>query len=408
LYFSPYWPERASSAGELRALHIARGLQEFGEVEIAVVYAEGQDHERAERPDIEFNVVCRLPVRSHPNVGFGQKLRWALDPRAAYPHGQGVDESALRQVTRIAEQFDILWFCKVRTANMIPRWSWPRSVLDIDDVPSTYAQSVWKTERGMRKRLLTAKRIFGWRRRDKLLGERFTVLGVCSETDKRYLQNLGVKAPLHVIPNGFERPAIVPMRKLATPPRIGFIGAFDHGHPNLDGIQWFASQCWPRIKHEVPDLRLRLLGRDSDGPLKPEGPDIDGLGWVDNAADEIATWSASVVPIRVGGGTRGKIVHAFSLKCPVVSTALGAYGYDVVDGREAFLADSAEDFASACVRAIRQPVEATMMAEKAWQQFQDRWTWDAIRPRVRAAAEECLFLNADPSAVKHGQDRQLR
>jgi glycosyltransferase involved in cell wall biosynthesis len=390
LYFSPYWPEQVASAGELRAMHVARGLQEIGELEMVVVY----DHERADRPDTEFKVVCSVPVRPRPSVSFGQKLRWALNPRTAYPHGQGVDDDATRRVLRIAEEFDMLWFCMLRTANMFPRWSWPRSVLDIDNVPSTYEQSVWKTERGLRNRLLAAKRIFGWRRRDKLLGERFTALGVCSETDKCYLQNLGVKAPLYVIPNGFERPAVPPIRQVATPPRIGFIGVFDQWHPNLGGIRWFASQCWPRIKHEVPDARLRLLGRDSDGPLKPEGPEIDGLGWLDNAADEIATWSASVVPICVGAGTRGKIAHAFSLKCPVVSTALGACGYDVTDGREVFLADSAKDFANACVRAIRQPAQAAIMAEKAWQLFQDRWTWHTIRPSIWAAAEHCLRLNA--------------
>src|ERR1700756_1910393 len=77
LYFSPYWPEQAASAGELRALHIARALRVFGEVEMAVVH----DHERAQGPGIEFKVVCSLPVQSRPNAGFGQKLRWVLSPR---------------------------------------------------------------------------------------------------------------------------------------------------------------------------------------------------------------------------------------------------------------------------------------------------------------------------------------
>jgi glycosyltransferase involved in cell wall biosynthesis len=394
LYFSPYCPQAATSAGELRALHIARGLQEIGEVEVAVVDVEGRNQERAERGDFEFRVACSLSVQGRPNVGFGQKVRWALNPRTAYPHGAGVDENAMRVVQCIAEHFDLLWFCKLRTANMFPRWSWPRSVADIDDVPSTYQQSVWKIERELRKRLLTAKRIFAWRRREKLLGERFTVLGVCSETDKRYLKNLGVITPLYVIPNGFERPTKAPIRKLATPARIGFIGIFDHW-PNLDGIRWFVTQCWPRIKGEVADTRLRIVGRYTDGPLKPKGPEIDGLGWLDDPADEIATWSAMVVPIHVGAGTRGKIAHAFSLKCPVVSTALGAYGYDVVDGVEVFLADSAEGFANACVRAIRQPAEVAVMAEKAWQVFQDKWTWEAIRPRIWAAAEECMRRSTD-------------
>jgi glycosyltransferase involved in cell wall biosynthesis len=280
---------------------------------------------------------------------------------------------------------------------MFPRWAWSRSVADIDDVPSTYERAARDTEPDWHKRLLTSVRIASWRRREQLLGERFTVLATCSENDQRYLRSLGVTAPIHVIPNGFERPTEPPTRCLAIPPRLGFIGIFDY-EPNLDGIRWFARECWPLVKRDVPDARLRLVGRLSDGPLKPSGPDIDALGWVDDADGEMSTWSAMIVPIRLGAGTRGKIAHAFSQKCPVVSTTLGAYGYDAVNGREMFLADSPADFAAACVRTIRAPSEAAAVAERAWQDFLERWAWDAIRPRVWAAAEECLRLSRSGSA----------
>jgi glycosyltransferase involved in cell wall biosynthesis len=97
-----------------------------------------------------------------------------------------------------------------------------------------------------------------------------------------------------------------------------------------------------------------------------------------------------VVPIRLGAGTRGKIAHALSLKCPVVSTRLGAHGYQFTNGREAYLADSAKEFADACVQAIRQPAEAAAMAERAWQLFLDQWTWEAIKPSIWAAVDDCL------------------
>jgi glycosyltransferase involved in cell wall biosynthesis len=370
-------------------LHIGRALQACGAVEVVVVDAEGGGDEWAELSDKEFNVAYGLPVHQRPKRGLGSKLRWSLDPRMNYPHGLGVDDEALERVLASASRSDVIFFCKLRTPNMFPRWAWARSVADVDDVPSTYMQSVLRTETGLRRRLRAVRQYWSWRRRDQLLGERFSVLGVCSETDKRYLQSLGVKAPLHVIPNGFERSLAEPHRNPAVPPRIGFVGILDY-EPNLAGIRWFAQQCWPRIKQAVPDARLRLMGRHSDGTLKPAGPDIDGLGWVADAADEIATWSAMVVPIHLGAGTRGKIAHAFSLKCPVVSTSLGAYGFEVVHGRELFLADSAETFAKACITVMRQPADAALVAERAWQQFLERWTWDAIRPRIWAAVEDCL------------------
>ena len=76
------------------------------------------------------------------------------------------------------------------------------------------------------------------------------------------------------------------------------------------------------------------LAKIPTGRLKPNAPDVDALGYVADAASEMATWSAMIIPVRLGGGTRVKIADAFSRKCPVVSTRLGAYGYDVQTGRE--------------------------------------------------------------------------
>jgi polysaccharide biosynthesis protein PslH len=389
LYLSPYFPHRATTASELRSVNIGRALQQFGNVEVIVVGGEGADEEWKLRTERQFAVAYALPVHVQPPKRLREKVRWALDPRVNYPHGCGVDEGSLQRVLRTAADFDIIWFFKLRTPNMFPRWAWPRSVADIDDVPSTFVQSILETELSAAERLRSRMQLWSWKRRDRLLGDRFTVLGVCSKADKRYLEALGVRAPVHVIPNGSDMPAATPVRRPATPPRIGFIGIFDY-EPNREGVEWFVARCWPEIKRELPDVRLRLVGRLSDGPLKPPGPDIDGLGFVPDPADEIATWSAMIVPVRTGAGTRVKIAHGFSQKCPIVATSLGAHGYEARDGDTMRLADSPDGFARACLQIVRQPDAATAMAERAWQEFLEKWTWDAVRPRVYAAAEDCL------------------
>ena len=397
LYLSPYWPHRATCASELRALHIARALQEFGHVEVVVVDAEGGADEWAARKHHELSVAYSVPVRPRPQKSLREKAEWAISPNVTYPLGACVDEDAARRVIRKSKDFDLTWFCKLRTADLFPRGAWPRSVADVDDIPSTFEYTMLRASTSMRDRALSLIRYLSWRRRDRLLGERFSVLGVCSEMDKRYLDDLGVTAPLHVIPNGFEAPGGEPLRCPSVPPRLGFIGIFDY-EPNLDGIRWFADKCWPLVLREIPDARLRLVGRHSNGPHKPSGTNIDGLGFVENATDEISTWAAMVVPVRIGAGTRGKIAHAFSVKCPIVSTSLGAYGYEATNGDTMLLADTAEGFARACIDAVRQPERARAMADRAWEQFQAKWAWDAIRPRVWAAAEDCLRRNAATSA----------
>jgi glycosyltransferase involved in cell wall biosynthesis len=389
LYLSPHSPDGATGASEMRSRAIARALKSVGHVEFIVV---GDPADAPSMPAIRsttFDVTDRLTVRPRPNATFRAKLRWLAAPRSIYPHGCGVGDEDMQRAVHAARECDLVWFFKLRTPNMFPGWSWDRSVVDIDDIPSAYEHTALKTVRSARERCASLLRAISWQRRERRLGDRFSVLGVCSDDDKQYLRRLGVSSPVHVIPNGFDAPVTPPARRPATPPRIGFMGIFDY-EPNRQGLDWFVRTCWPRIKQAIPDARLRLVGRDSDGPLKPEGPDIDGLGWIPDPAEEIASWSHTIVPIRIGAGTRGKIAHAFGVKCPVVSTPLGAYGYDVHSGVELLLADSSSDFAGACIALVREPAFADAIAERAWQRFLVNWTWEAIQPRIWAAAEDAL------------------
>jgi glycosyltransferase involved in cell wall biosynthesis len=385
LYVSSHWPGGNASGSQLRALHVARALAEIGEVHVLVVGAEEREPESIERTAAEFKVAPPVDVVPVTDRGISLRFRRALDPRCPHPHGLAAEARGEAWIQEAFPEFDLVWFFKLRTANMFREWRWPRSVVDIDDIPSAYESASAKAAPAAR-RLRSLLQTLVWRRRERLLGERFNVLGVCSEGDRQYLSPV---APVHVIPNGFECPARAPARQATKGGRIGFIGLFDHP-PNLEGIQWFARECWPRIKQQAPASRLRLVGKFSAGLLNLPGPDIDALGWVSEPADEFATWSAMIVPLRFGAGTRVKIAEAFSQKCPVVSTRFGAYGYDVQDGAELLLADRPEEFAEACLSLIRDPARGAAMAERAWQQFVNKLTWKSITPRIHAAAGDCL------------------
>ncbi len=389
LYVTPVWPGRRATGVHVRALNVLRALQQIGTVEAVLLDEEGANDADLSESEREIKLRHTIPVTLQGNSGFMERLRWTLDPKADYPCGCRAGQEAMNRILATPDGFDLIWFFKPRCPDMFPNAVWPRSVLDIDDLESRYENSRLGVGGGVLKDLLTIRRQLVWKRREKLFGDRFTVLTVCSEDDREYLTRRGLRTPIHVVPNGFERPSVEPVRKVTLPPRIGFLGPLDY-FPNRDGIQWFVKKCWPRIKAQVPDARLRLAGPGSDGPLRPLGTDIDGLGWLSNPSDEIKTWSLMIIPIRVGGGTRVKIAYGFSQKCPMVSTSLGAYGYRAKSGFEMYLADSPEAFADACIRGIREPERAVQMAERAWRQYLEKWTWDAIHPSVWAAAEDCL------------------
>ncbi|MBL9188083.1 MAG: glycosyltransferase [Opitutaceae bacterium] len=387
LYLCSSWPLGRSFGGQLRALHIGRALKQVGKVTVLAVSSEADDQSAAEKTAAEFEVLPPILPRPTPSGGLPGKLRRAFSPRCMEVHGVAASAEDRARLTALVGDYDLVWVLNSRTPNLLRRWHWPRSHLDLDDVPSTYLRTVGQSGEKPAQRWKARLQQRLMHRRELLFAERFTTLSVCSQPDKDYL---GGGKTIHVIPNGFERPAIEPSyNPPADAPRIGFIGLYSYT-PNADGVQWFLRECWPQLRQAIPGIRLRLIGKDTDGPSGPQGPDVDGLGFVADPAAEIATWSAMIIPIRFGGGTRIKIAEAFSRKCPAVSTRLGAFGYDVQDGRQLRLADQPAEFAQACVELVRDRTQAHAIAEHAWGEFLNRWTWDAIAPKVHAVAQSCV------------------
>lgn len=389
LYVSPVRPGETAFGGGLRSSNVLRALQQIGKVEVLVLRERAEDNGFVSEDPKLTSVTRFLEVKQRLNESVIDRIRWTFDPRSSYPNGCVVEPGAFGNIRRNLKEFDLIWFFQLRSPDVFPNAAWPRSVIDIDNIPSMYERAKLCGWESSLVRLSNLRRLLVWKRREKLLGERFDVLAVCSKEDESYLRRIGIKSSIHVIPNGFEPPETEPVRCPITAPRVGFIGLFEYS-PNREGMKWFVDNCWPRIRREIPKVRLRLVGQDSDGPLRPLGPDIDGLGWLANPADEIKTWSVMVVPLHVGAGTRIKIAYGFSQKCPIVSTELGAYGYGAKDGHQMYIANTPELFSDACIRAICDQDKAAQIAERAWHEFMEKWTWDAIRPRILAAAEDCL------------------
>ncbi|HEX4501518.1 MAG TPA: glycosyltransferase family 4 protein [Scandinavium sp.] len=365
-------------------------MKKVGRVTLGVVSSDTAIPEVIKKAAAEFDVEPPVQVSVGLNRGLVQRLRWAFDPHFLNVHGCVADAADRERLLHRLGDFDLIWVLNSRTPNILNQWHWPRSVLDINDLPSTFQRTIWQNGAELKEKLKAGVRMHLLKRREHFWKERFSVLSVCSEADRQYL---GAGEHVHVIPNGFERQPWEPVRNSVDPPRIGFIGLYSYA-PNLEGMKWFVRSCWPLIKQQIPDARLRVVGQDSDGPLKPNAPDVDALGYVADATSEMATWSAMIIPLHQGAGTRVKVADAFSRKCPVVSTHLGAYGYNIRSGRELLLADKPDNFAQACVTLIRDRNAASAMADRAYAAFLQNWSWDAIAPRVWAAAEDALRLGS--------------
>jgi glycosyltransferase involved in cell wall biosynthesis len=399
LFVTSHWPLAAAYGAQQRVLNIGRLLSRFGDLSFVIVPTEVEEEETVRRTKREFDV-CRvirpLHVASDKSLtSFPQRLRHEFDPtylEADHYEASEQDRTALKE---LMQQHDLVWIHTVRTASWFRMYRWPQSVLDLDDLQSRTHRSVAQASGSFGKRLVNLRRAWIWRRRERTLTDRFDVLTVCSEEDRRYL---GMEERTHVIPNG-SNPVVMRPRASAETPRIGFIGNCEF-MPNEEGVKWFMREVWPVIKRQVPRVQLRLVGRKSESYLTKLDPNIVGLSWLEDPGEEIATWSTMIVPIRVGGGTRVKVAEAFARKCPVVATAIGAFGYEVHNGEEILLADRANDFASACLSLLRNPQLGEALAEKAYKRFLERWTWDSFESAIGTAVQQCLARNHRSNVTK--------
>ena len=398
LFVTSHWPLAPAYGAQQRVLNIGRLLGRLGDVSFVIASTDVEDEETVRRTKREFDV-CRvirpLHVASETSFPLPQRLRHEFDPTYLEADPYEASEQDRMALKDLIQQHDLVWIHTIRTASWFRMYRWPRSVLDLDDLQSRTHRSVAQAGGSLGKRLVNLRRAWIWRRRERTLTDRFDVLTVCSEEDRQYL---GMEERTHVIPNG-SNPMVVRSRVSADTPRIGFIGNCEF-MPNEQGVKWFIHEVWPVIQRQFPRVQLRLVGRKSESYLTKLDPNIVGLSWLEDPGEEIATWSAMIVPIRVGGGTRVKVAEAFARKCPVVATTIGAFGYDVHNGEEMLLADRADDFASACLSLLRDRELGKALSERAYQRFLERWTWDSFESTVGAAVRQCLARNNRSSVTE--------
>ena len=158
----------------------------------------------------------------------------------------------------------------------------------------------------------------------------------------------------------------------------------------MEGVEWFRDQVWPLIRKAVPQAKLRLVGKIPEKDAFLSSPGFEPLGFVEDPTEEFSRWQAMIVPLRYGGGTRLKILEAFSRKCPVISTSVGAYGLDVTDSKDILLEDTPQSFADQCIRLLRQPTEGKYLAEAGWELFTKQYTWDVIGSSIQNAVADCV------------------
>lgn len=210
----------------------------------------------------------------------------------------------------------------------------------------------------------------------------------CVATSRRDAQTISRRVPhtvTEVVPNGVDLDYFGVADATADPNSIVFTGLLTY-RPNLEAASVLVHQILPRILRSRPDTVLTLVGGGHAADLAGlTGRNVVVTGWVPDVRPFVQHAAAVVVPLRIGGGTRLKVLEALAMGKPVVSTPLGCEGIDVTDGEHLRLAESNDEIADVVLQLLADPQQGAGLGRAGRDLVASTYSWQ----QAARALENC-------------------
>jgi len=388
LFVSPIPPSPPLGGAQARMHGLMANLARRHEV-TAISLIDEQDDADACRRDM--SRYCREVVLVPNPKGRAGRRKRLLQARSllslrSFEHHRCAIPALQAEVDRVLrrDRFDVVdvectYLARLRLRQSPEGTARPPVVLGTHEIAYEIVRQVARSDASLGRRIYAG---LNWRklRRD----ERAAIRGAdgisaCSAADRARLLAHAPAARTVVIPNAadveFYRP------RPSDPPPDGrsvvFFGLLST-FPNTDGVLHFLRDIWPRIAAQRPEARCRIIGARPPAAVQGlAGPRVEITGFVDDLRPHLASAAVLVVPLRLGGGTRLKIVEGMAMGKAIVSTTLGAEGIDAVAERDLLIADEPEGFAASVVRVLDDPALAARLGSSARRLAEDRYSWGA-------------------------------
>ena len=204
-------------------------------------------------------------------------------------------------------------------------------------------------------------------------------LWVVTEQDKDAVRELIPHVAIDVVPNIHAQ--IDATKAYENTSDLMFVGNFNHP-PNRDAVQYLCDEILPLVRRELPGVKLYIVGANPPSEVRALASDhVVVTGFVEDLSPYLEQARISVSPLRYGAGMKGKVGEALAWGLPAVTTSIGAEGMDLVNGREALIADTAEDFAAQIVRLYRDPELWRRLSENGRAKVR-QWSPEAVKERL--------------------------
>ena len=396
LLLTPDSPFPSASGAAIRSFGIIRGLYQAGHQVTLLSYADDTLAPATNPLNDYCQSVVALPIPRHGKV---KRIWRLLTSNQADMEFRLYGAPFQQHLTRILAEgsFDVIQFSGLELGCFLPQIHVEKRgavvIYDALNAEAELQRLVAEVDRQHLDRLpaavystLQARRLMRFERQIcRSVDAALTV----SEEDRCHLkQHQG--APVYLLPNGIVADEYQPPSNNARPPdQLVFTGKMDY-RPNVDAIEWFAGEVLPDILRAHPATKLAIVGRNPHRRILDlaTAPHIGVTGWVESVLPYLHSATVYIAPLRMGSGTRLKILEAMAAGCAVVSTSIGASGLRPELRAAMLLADDAEAFAQAVISLLEVPQLRDRLGLQARAAVREHYDWSALIPQLLRAYED--------------------
>lgn len=384
LFLSPTVPFPLTDGGRIRVFNLLKQIAKKSEVTLLTLETQATDVggvAELRQLGIQVHLVPNAP--SLPRLSLGTLVKAFLKRQpitvARY------DVPSYRQKFRelIANQsFDLVHYEMLHVAQFYTETHSP-GVLSQQNVDSAIWRRLCSETTNPFYKFAYWTQQLAFQRYERVLSPKFDAVTCTSDIDASVFQQHCAENAIEIIPNGVDITHYRPAFTAEAPAHLIYIGSMDW-YPNEDAVGFFADAVLPQIQEKVPDVTFSIVGGNPSLRVQKlaERKDVVVTGRVPEIKPYFAEATVFVVPLRIGSGTRLKILEALAMGKAIVSTTVGAEGLDLKDGEEIFIADEPIAFADAVIRLLTDSGLRRRMGENGRARVEQDYDWRSIGEKL--------------------------
>ena len=384
LFLSPTVPFPLTDGGRIRVFNLLKQIAEKSDVTLLALETQPTDAEgvaQLQQLGIQVHLVPNAPTL--PRVSFGTFVNAfrKRQPITVARYDLPVYRQKFRELVA-TEDFDLVHYEMFHTAQFQAEVDLP-SVLSQQNVDS----AIWRrlcgeTANPFYKFAYWTQQL-AFQRYERVLSPKFDAVTCTSDIDAAVFQRHCAADAIEIIPNGVDVTHYQPDFTSEAPAHLIYIGSMDW-YPNEDAVAFFADEVLPGIQDKVPEVQFSIVGGNPSARVQglTEREGVVVTGRVPEIKPYFAEATVFVVPLRIGSGTRLKILEALAMGKAIVSTTVGAEGLDLKDGEEIFIADEPTAFADAVTRLLTDASLRRRIGENGRARVERDYDWRSIGEKL--------------------------